>query len=125
MDAWQKDINASLVRPAELAVTFGLDPVVMTAVAERYPARITPYLKRLLATAPDPLLRQFLPDPQELASDGLPEDPLDEARLAPVAAVVHRYPNRALLLAANSCAAYCRFCTRKRCWFARQQSLLR
>ncbi len=114
MEAWQQGLNASLVRPAELAATFGLEPAGIKAVTERYPARITPYLQRLLATAPDPLLRQFLPDPQELAEDDLPEDPLDEARLAPVPAVVHRYPNRALLLAANSCAAYCRFCTRKR-----------
>jgi lysine 2,3-aminomutase len=28
--------------------------------------------------------------------------------------VVHRYPDRALLLAAGTCAVYCRFCTRKR-----------
>ena len=114
MNDWKQELNASLVAPADLATTFGTDPVRMAEVTKHYPARITPYLQRLLMTAPEPLRRQFLPDSAELSADGLPADPLDEGRLAPVPAVVHRYPNRALLLAANSCAAYCRFCTRKR-----------
>ncbi len=45
---------------------------------------------------------------------GLIADPLAEGAHAPVPAVVHRYPDRALLLAGTTCALYCRFCTRKR-----------
>jgi lysine 2,3-aminomutase len=113
MEVWKQQLNASLVDPDELATTFDLDAAGMVNVVESYPARITPYLQQLMLTS-EPVRRQFLPDPIELTPDSLPADPLDEKRLAPVAAVVHRYPNRALLLAANSCAAYCRFCTRKR-----------
>ncbi|MDZ8110438.1 MAG: KamA family radical SAM protein [Nostoc sp. DedQUE12a] len=32
----------------------------------------------------------------------------------PVPVLVHRYPDRVLLLALDSCAAYCRYCTRSR-----------
>jgi lysine 2,3-aminomutase len=113
MEVWKQQLNASLVNPDELMTAFDLNAAEMREVTESYPARITPYLQQLMLTS-ESVRRQFLPDPAELVSDTLPDDPLDEMRLAPVAAVVHRYPNRALLLAANSCAAYCRFCTRKR-----------
>lgn len=41
-------------------------------------------------------------------------DPLGEDRSRPVAAIVHRYPDRVLLLAADHCSVYCRHCTRRR-----------
>jgi lysine 2,3-aminomutase len=111
---WQAQLTASLSDPATVAARFGLDPAAATAVAARYPVRLTPPLLALIERADDPLGRQFLPDLLELADDGLPDDPLAEAALAPLPAVIHRYPSRALLLAGNGCAAYCRFCTRKR-----------
>jgi len=100
--------------PAVIATRFGLPVTEVTAVAARFPVRLTPQLLELIECTDDPLGRQFLPDRRELAADNLPADPLAESELAPVSAVVHRYPNRALLLAGNTCAAYCRFCTRKR-----------
>lgn len=114
MTAWRETLAASLSDPAAVAARFALDPVVTAAVAARYPVRLTPHLLSLIDNAGDPIGRQFLPDPVELAADGLPDDPLAEGRLAPRPAIVHRYPSRALLLAGNACAAYCRFCTRKR-----------
>lgn len=114
MAVWQEQLAASLSDSAEVAARFGLDPGMVAAVATRYPVRLTPPLLALIERADDPLGRQFLPDPRELAVDGLTEDPLAEGELAPLPAVVHRYPGRALLLAGNACAAYCRFCTRKR-----------
>jgi lysine 2,3-aminomutase len=44
---------------------------------------------------------------------GIP-DPLCEERDSPVPGLVHRYPDRVLLLVSNTCSMYCRFCTRKR-----------
>lgn len=41
-------------------------------------------------------------------------DPLGEDRTRPVPAIVHRYPDRVLLLALDSCSVYCRHCTRRR-----------
>ena len=114
MAAWQQQLAASLSDPAVVAARFGLDPVAVAAVAARYPVRLPPPLLALIERADDPLGRQFLPACSELADDGLSEDPLAEGELTPLPAVVHRYPGRALLLAGNGCAAYCRFCTRKR-----------
>jgi lysine 2,3-aminomutase len=42
------------------------------------------------------------------------EDPLGEDRTRPLPAIVHRYPDRLLLLALDSCSTYCRHCTRRR-----------
>jgi len=114
VEPWQQSFAQSLSDPAVIAARFGLDPAVAAAVADRYPVRLTPHLLTLIEGADDPLGRQFLPDPFELADDNLAEDPLAERTLAPLPAVIHRYPSRALLLAGNGCAAYCRFCTRKR-----------
>ena len=41
-------------------------------------------------------------------------DPLGEDPHRPVRAVVHKYPDRVLFLAAAHCATYCRHCTRRR-----------
>lgn len=114
MNSWQQRLAASLSDPAVIAARFGLDPAGVVAVAARYPVRLTPQLLELIEQAGGPLGRQFLPDPCELVDDGLPDDPLAEGQLAPLPAIVHRYPARVLLLAGNGCAAYCRFCTRKR-----------
>ncbi len=41
-------------------------------------------------------------------------DPLGEDPNRPVEAIVHKYPDRVLLLATDSCSVYCRHCTRRR-----------
>ena len=46
--------------------------------------------------------------------DGELRDPLGEDRHRPVRAIVHKYPDRVLLLALDHCAVYCRHCTRRR-----------
>ena len=114
MEPWQQSLKESLTDPAVLAARFGLDPVPLIEVAARYPLRITPHYLGLIEGPDDPLWRQCVPDPRELDAMGLDIDPLAEEEHAPVPAVVHRYPDRALLLAGTSCAVYCRFCTRKR-----------
>jgi lysine 2,3-aminomutase len=55
-----------------------------------------------------PVEREARVRPGELA------DPLGEDRTRPVTAIVHRYPDRVLLLALDSCSTYCRHCTRRR-----------
>jgi len=82
-------------------------------VCARYPLRITPHTLDLIEEPGDPIWRQCVPDLSELAVDDLPEDSLNESSFSPVPAVVHRYPDRALLLVSGQCAGYCRFCTRK------------
>jgi len=113
VEAWQRQLKESLTDAAQLAERFAVEVDVLQAVIERYPLRITPYYFNLIEQADDPIWRQCVPDPAELAEGGL-VDPLAEESLSPVPAVIHRYPDRVVLLASNNCASYCRFCTRKR-----------
>ncbi len=114
MEPWQQSLRNSLTDPLQLASRFAIDPTPLRAVARRYPLRITPYYLGLLEGPGDPLWRQCVPDPAELETDDLLSDPLSEAHLSPVPGLIHRYPDRALLLTTATCALYCRFCTRKR-----------
>jgi len=55
-----------------------------------------------------PVSDEFIVSPHEMA------DPCAEDRDSPVPHLVHRYPDRVLLLATDHCAMYCRHCTRRR-----------
>lgn len=84
-------------------------------VARVFHYRATPYYLSLIEHEGDAIYRQCVPDERELQrNEGLSTDPLGENEHTPVPSVVHRYPDRCLLLASNECAMYCRFCTRKR-----------
>lgn len=110
---WKSQLAKSLTTPEQLAERFGIDPEPLRAVVARYPLRITPHYLNLIEEPGDPIWRQSVPNECELAVDDLPEDSLNEKSFSPVPAVVHRYPDRALLLVSGQCAGYCRFCTRK------------
>jgi len=66
----------------------------------------------------DGIWKQAIPGVGELEHyKDLTPDPLDEEGDIPLGGprtIVHRYPDRVLLLISNECAMYCRFCTRKR-----------
>ena len=47
-------------------------------------------------------------------SPAMMEDSLAEDRHSPVPGLVHRYPDRVLMLVTTQCASYCRYCTRSR-----------
>jgi len=114
MDNWQQSLHHCITTPEQLARFFPVDVAALTPVVERYPMAIPPHYFQLIREPGDPIWRQCIPDPLELTDDGQGEDPLNEENLSPVPNLVHRYPDRALFLVSNSCAAYCRFCTRKR-----------
>ncbi|MEM7494792.1 MAG: KamA family radical SAM protein [Myxococcota bacterium] len=81
------------------------------------PLFITPHFMRRmnLADPQDPLRLQVIPRAAEWTRQLLERpDPLGEERLQVVPHLVHRYPDRVLLLVTDRCASYCRFCTRKR-----------
>lgn len=65
----------------------------------------------------DPVRLQSIPSVKELDdTEEASEDPLGEKDMSPVSCLVHRYPDRALLLVTGKCFMYCRHCTRKRLW---------
>ncbi|HTL39100.1 MAG TPA: KamA family radical SAM protein [Kofleriaceae bacterium] len=79
--------------------------------------RVSPYLLSLIDWSnpiDDPLRRQFIPVASALRPDHpkLTLDSLHEQADAPVPGLTHRYPDKALFLALDTCPVYCRFCTR-------------
>ena len=88
-------------------------------VTAKYPLSITPFYLCLIDPDDpfDPIRRQAVPAFEETALAGLgDEDPLAEAELSPVPGLVHRYPDRALIIMNNICPVLCRHCNRKRQW---------
>jgi lysine 2,3-aminomutase len=78
---------------------------------------ITPYFISLIDPEDpnDPVRRQVIPTAEEIAPfTGMMEDSLAEDRHSPVPGLVHRYPDRVLMLVTTQCASYCRYCTRSR-----------
>lgn len=62
-----------------------------------------------------PIRRQAIPTSEEFeVSLNDMEDPCGEDKDSPVPGLVHRYPDRVLLLVTEKCAMYCRHCTRRR-----------
>jgi lysine 2,3-aminomutase len=98
----------------------GLTPddkrAALERVAAQYAVAITPAMAALIdrADPDDPIARQFVPDPAELAVR-LEEasDPIGDLTHSPVEGIVHRYPDRVLLKLTHVCAVYCRFCFRR------------
>jgi lysine 2,3-aminomutase len=85
--------------------------------AAKFPLAITPYYASLIRKLDytDPIFLMAIPQLQELWNPPfLRDDPLEEDHDMPVPGLVHRYPDRALLIATSACAMYCRHCTRKR-----------
>jgi len=114
MENWQACLAESITDPDELAGYFPCDTDALREVTEKYPMRISPHYLGLIHEPGDPIWLQCVADPRELTEDGLCPDPLHEEALSPVPRLIHRYPDRAVLLAASRCAVYCRFCMRKR-----------
>jgi len=81
------------------------------------PVGITPYYASLLdpQNAGQGLRRTVVPVLNEYEiTRGEDADPLGEDTHSPVPGLVHRYPDRVLLLVTNFCSVYCRYCTRAR-----------
>ncbi len=78
---------------------------------------ITPYWATLMdpEDANCPLRRQAVPVASEfIVGPHEMTDPCAEDRDSPAPRLVHRYPDRVLLLSTDQCALYCRHCTRRR-----------
>ena len=78
---------------------------------------VTPYFASLID--PDdpncPVRRQVIPLGREArAFEAVMADSLSEDAHSPVPGLVHRYPDRVLMLVTTECASYCRYCTRSR-----------
>jgi len=112
-------VAGTLRHPGELVAEGLAAPASLAAleeVAARYAVAITPAMTALIdpADPADPIARQFVPDPAELAT--APEeraDPIGDGVHQVTPGLIHRYPDRVLLKFVSVCAVYCRFCFRR------------
>ena len=94
-----------------------VDPRLKDVIG-KYPMRVNTYYLSLIEKMNDGIWKQAIPSVGELEHyKDLTADPLDEDGDIPLGGprtIIHRYPDRILLLISNECSMYCRFCTRKR-----------
>ena len=121
MQEWQKHLSGSVVKVEDLP--FIPESIEyrerLKKVADVFPIRINSYFLNQIKSENDPLWKQVVPTLEELddiidEESLLTSDPLNEEGDMPVPELVHRYPDRVLLMVNNQCPIICRFCTRKR-----------
>lgn len=117
--AWQLRNAATTVGDLKAALELTPEELAGAERAERagLPLRVTPYYLALCDKRDPqcPIRLQCVPHAEEDARiPGDLEDPLGEVAHEVAPNLVQRYPDRALLLATDRCAVYCRFCTRSR-----------
>jgi lysine 2,3-aminomutase len=118
-DDWRWQLSHRLNSFKELSRVVHLTPEEEEGVRAQHRFRldITPYFASLID--PDdpacPIRRQVLPTGRELVEfESMMVDSLSEDAHSPVPGLVHRYPDRVLMLVTTQCASYCRYCTRSR-----------
>jgi len=119
-DDWRWQMRHRLIRLEQFEQLLRLTPGERRGLQlanEKFSVAVTPHFAELMDPEdPDcPIRRQVVPREEELVvSRGDMVDPCGEDHDSPVPGLVHRYPDRVLLLALDTCAAYCRYCTRAR-----------
>lgn len=117
---WRWQARRSLRTEEELARYLDLTDEEREGIrqtASIFKLAVTPYYLTLIDPEHPwcPVRRQSIPLPAEASvSAGELEDPLGEDIHRPVTSIVHKYPDRVLLLALDRCSVYCRHCTRRR-----------
>ncbi len=111
---WKRLLRQCITKPHQILKKFDVDTESLEAVVAKYPMRVSKHYFDLIEEVNDPLWKQCIPSPMELQDPYGSEDPLNEEADSPAPGLIHRYPDRVLMCVSNSCATYCRFCTRKR-----------
>ncbi len=117
---WHWQINHRIQSILQLRRFLNLSPEESDALGNlpvKLPLGITPYYMSLISRedTDSPLRRTVVPTVHEFfKAPEEADDPLCEDHQSPVPGLVHRYPDRVLLLAHDFCSTYCRYCTRSR-----------
>jgi lysine 2,3-aminomutase len=114
---WQLSHRVSDLEVLETFINLTPEEIEGICADNKFRLDITPYFASLIN--PDdplcPVRQQVIPKGRELqAFESMMKDSLAEDRHSPVPGLVHRYPDRVLMLITTQCASYCRYCTRSR-----------
>jgi lysine 2,3-aminomutase len=116
---WRWQLSHRLNSVEEIEQVFPLTEGEKAALAANHLFRvdITPYFISLIDPDDpfDPIRQQVIPTEKEMVPfTAMMRDSLAEDAHSPVPGLVHRYPDRVLMLVTTQCASYCRYCTRSR-----------
>lgn len=118
-DDWRWQLSNRLNSVEELSQVINLteDEIDGLSMGGLFRVDITPYYAGLID--PDdpncPVRLQSIPKGSEAVEfDSMMADSLSEDEHSPVPGLVHRYPDRVLMLVTTQCSCYCRYCTRSR-----------
>lgn len=117
---WHWQISHRITDAQELSSWLPLsesEKADIMVVLKLFRMAVTPYYLSLIDPQDphDPIRMQCIPSIQEtIACRNDLRDPLNEDGASPVPHIVHRYPDRVLLLVTMECSGYCRHCTRRR-----------
>jgi lysine 2,3-aminomutase len=116
---WRWQLAHRLNTVEELSEVIHLTPEETAGLSApgHFRVDITPYFASLMdADNPEcPIRRQVIPTEKEMVPfTAEMADSLAEDAHSPVPGLVHRYPDRVLMLVTTQCASYCRYCTRSR-----------
>jgi lysine 2,3-aminomutase len=114
---WQLSHRLNTLEELEQVIRLTPEEIEGLSAEHKFRVDITPYFASLID--PDdplcPVRQQVVPKGRELAAfTSMMEDSLAEDAHSPVPGLVHRYPDRVLMLVTTQCASYCRYCTRSR-----------
>jgi len=114
---WQLSNRINTVEEFEKVIPLSNNEREALSAPGLFRVDITPYFISLidLDNPEDPIRKQVVPTATEMVPfTSMMEDSLAEDRHSPVPGLVHRYPDRVLMLVTTQCASYCRYCTRSR-----------
>lgn len=118
MELWENELLCSVTTLSELKEYIEPTQNEISAFEDLHmPFRVTPHILHTIMTNDEgeKIRKQYIPHVDVCQSFlNFKDDYLDEAANEVCKNLVRRYPNKAILLTTNMCAAYCRFCTRKR-----------
>ena len=118
-NSWRWQLSHRLNSAEEIGRVIPLSDSERRALSASHLFRvdITPYFISLINPddPADPVRLQVIPTDAEMVPfTAMMEDSLAEDAHSPVPGLVHRYPDRVLMLVTTQCASYCRYCTRSR-----------
>ena len=114
---WQLAHRLNTVEELGKIIALTPDEIEGLSAPGRFRVDVTPYFASLIDPNDPacPVRRQVIPTSKELAPFAAEMvDSLGEDAHSPVPGLVHRYPDRVLMLVTTQCASYCRYCTRSR-----------
>ena len=118
MELWENELLCSITTLSELKKSLELTQDELGAFENLHmPFRVTPHILHEIVHNDygGKIRMQYIPHVDSCKNLlNFRDDYLDETSNEVCKNLVKRYPNKAILLATNMCAAYCRFCTRKR-----------